>query len=396
MPAAKSTSWKLTTPDEILRQAEEHAQRLAQAARATYLCDQEKIATLLRKRVAYLGNPARKIVWCASIEDFLQKISQESSRSLLHDERQLTQYEHALNHEIYSQLQTICKNHWPNRKFSDFLATLRERVQRSFGSLPQKSKDLDKKLKEHLFTLYVREGKKFGPIQRLDAFSGKIFDFLWCCLYDCPFECLPDKTKMKNYFAYTGQMREAGLWIYIPSKTAEYLIPVPSRFFVGSAQGQRENAPRIEWRTEENARDIPSEQISQVHHDTDRILKKLEVFLGKLEGLMLHQEVAQETKKIIEKISHVLLRLRKGYPSSGLTYEVRRIADSWLIELIISYANLSQTNRETKRQTLLESLTLLDTQIDAILAELELRRVSDFDVMTTFLRTTFGANSLEV
>jgi hypothetical protein len=398
-------SWKLITPDDVLREAEEHAKKWAQASLATDLCDQEKIETFLKKRAGYLANPARKLVWCTSIEDFIQQISHESSRSLLADQHALKEYKDAVEREMFSQLKAVLKRYSPTTEFSNFLGPLRVRIEQSLAPTPEKKpknvqqqkidqtvERLREMLKEYFWMLYVREGKHDRPIERLKEFWNELFDFSSCRFYDCLFECLPDKERIKNYFAYMGQMHEAGLWIYIPSKTADYVIPIPSRFFIGSPQGSRDNTPRIEWK---NAYEKPrTTSPNPAPHDTERILAKLSAFQTTLDAFSLQEELTRETQKVIEKISHLLTRLKKEYPSSSLGYEVRRIADSWLIELITSYASLSPSNREKKRQTLLENLTLLDSQIDEILENLEMRKVSEFDIITTFLRDTFGANSI--
>lgn len=405
-----ATSWQLTTPDEVLRRAQEHAQRWMRASLVTDLCDQERIETLLRKRGEYLGLQPRKPVWCASFDELIQKIAQESSKTLLADKDFLLRCKKSVEREIMSQVETIVRKHSPATRSNDILQSLRERIKDSFAQgaekKPKKSvksqaqptetiEHLKEKLTLHIRTLYVREKSKFGPIEELSNFWNELLNFFSCRFYDCLWECLPDKSKVKNYFAYMGEMHEAGLWVYIPSKTAEYLVPIPNRFFTGDAKSGRENAPKIEWRNDANQDKKPPTETPQTSQDTDRILRKLASFKENLGALSLDEEVIRETEKIVNKISSLFAQLKKEHPSSQLPYEIRRIADNWLIDPVTSYAKLSESNREKTRQKLLDALKLLNDRIDAALEGLELRKLEDFEVIMIFLRDMLGQNSLD-
>jgi len=358
-----------------------HAQRWIAAAGITSPHGRERIENLLQNRRKYLGLPQRQIIWCSSAENLQERLSQESSISLIYEwEKFLRPFIKNLEKQLSKQL----KERSLKQLQTDIMKPLGENYQ--LCSLINYQK-IRSHIREALWIIQEKKGydSRFVGIYESWQF---LFDLSLVAYCDCLWQCLPDKTKIRNYFHNFGEAYEAGLGLYIPSKTKEYLLANPNRSFADAAI--LKDAPHINWP------EMMQQTQALENDDTNDVLHKLALFREKLGQKFIPESIVSEVSGIIELINKLLPLLKKEHPGIALTFEVKRIANDYLLELMESYLGLSEENRTSKQKTLLEILRMLREELVGALNHIEDKKADEFEIVAEFLRQTFRPSSLEI
>lgn len=373
--------------DALIETGGDHRQKWIEAGKVKDLCDEKKVEVILQKRAEYLGIKPKKVVWCATALELQEKLSRESSGALLCDlENYFSPFQKSLEKQLYWQLGEFLRQQAPAKNLNDLFSDLRERILTTLdeGSNLRQIK-ISNELTEILWTIYTRE-KKFGPIHRLNNLWNQLIDLPFCAYLDCLWQCLPNQKKIKNYFLDMGEAYEAGMGIWIPSKTSQYVLPLPGRFFTKSAGKTKKKNQKIEWTTQNGA-----------ELEVKIIIDDLAAFKAKIKKNIDDKEILAEIEQIINLGSELLPILKKDYSSSGLTWETERIIKNYLKEIVESYSSLSQENRGKKRDDLLKILRQgIRESLEKILQDIEANKVSNFEVTAEFLRQTFSIDSLKI
>lgn len=392
MPSSEN---KTQSPEsKVLEKAVSRARNWVEASNATGPCDRAKIEELIQKRAKYFTiKEKREVVWCASPEELLEKLESASFQDLYWARKNFWQpFMSSLDREVPSQIGAFVHEANLNEFFQNLNARIRTELQKRKGDLSNNLAKTQDLLKQNLRNLDRRHHLNEWRAEELIQFWQEALCPASGAYYDCLWACLPDKTRVKNYFEFLGEAYESGLAFYLPAKHADFLIVNPNRFFANASETARtEMRPRAPWREEPEKKPSPEAQNAvPVVQRLDLLLTSLEMFEARLKNISLPEDISKEAEAIGEKAERILILLKKEKsPSRRFAYEMERIVNHWFKQTMNVYIDLSAKTRAEKLSEALELLRMLQEQLDWIEETIESGKVLDWDVIAETIRQTF-------
>ncbi|MBI2450274.1 MAG: hypothetical protein HYV47_01915 [Candidatus Nealsonbacteria bacterium] len=379
----------MDTKTEAVEKVKSHLQKwVAVAEAANWGDNKQKIEELLQKRLKYLGLHPRKMIWCESREDMQKRIGEESPLNLHLNWQAISSYRNNLQEKFRNQYGNF------SQEETFLLTNLLERID---------IRKLDTMVASYALTnAFIRKtqashNEYLLETEQYENFFNFVLDWSSIAYEDSLWHGLPEETKteFKNYFAYLGEACEAGLTVWIPTRKKEYLFYDPRPFYNPfNVNDAKKNLPRlmINW-PEIHGQTITS---GKKMEPISIILEKLEYFKTRLDAENISQDIINKVAVIIGEINKLLPLLEKGYPNASLTFEARRIASNYLIELLESYLRLPDEFRQREQEALLEVLQLLHQELLDADKNIEGVTVREFKVMTEFLKKIYSPETLGV
>ena len=103
----------------------------------------------------------------------------------------------------------------------------------------------------------------------------------------------------------------------------------------------------------------------------------------------LATDVVTRVEEIIDKLRELLPGINERHNGHELTWAVNRMAKDYLPRVVNPYVALSQTERESRRKELLNSLNGLEAELDNVADLVRNEKLGDFRAKAAFLRARF-------
>ena len=103
----------------------------------------------------------------------------------------------------------------------------------------------------------------------------------------------------------------------------------------------------------------------------------------------LATDVVTRVEEIIDKLRELLPGINERHNGHELTWAVNKMAKDYLPRVVNPYVALSQTERESRRRELLNSLNGLEAELDNVADLVRNEKLGDFRAKAAFLRARF-------
>ena len=103
----------------------------------------------------------------------------------------------------------------------------------------------------------------------------------------------------------------------------------------------------------------------------------------------LAPDVMARVEGIIDKLRALLPGINERHNGHALTWAVNRMAKDYLPRVVNPYIALSQAERESRREELLNSLNGLEAEVDNVTDLVRNEKLGDFRAKAAFLRARF-------
>ena len=103
----------------------------------------------------------------------------------------------------------------------------------------------------------------------------------------------------------------------------------------------------------------------------------------------LATDVVTRVEGIIDKLRELLPGINERHNGHELTWAVNKMAKDYLPRVVNPYVALSQTERESRRRELLNSLNGLEAELDNVADLVRNEKLGDFRAKAAFLRARF-------
>ena len=103
----------------------------------------------------------------------------------------------------------------------------------------------------------------------------------------------------------------------------------------------------------------------------------------------LATDVVTRVEGIIDKLRELLPGINERHNGHELTWAVNRMAKDYLPRVVNPYIALSQTERESRRKELLNSLNGLEAEVGNVAGLVRNEKLGDFRAKAAFLRARF-------
>ncbi len=103
----------------------------------------------------------------------------------------------------------------------------------------------------------------------------------------------------------------------------------------------------------------------------------------------LATDVVTRVEEIIDKLRELLPGINERHNGHELTWAVNKMAKDYLPRVVNPYVALSQTERESRRKELLNSLNGLEAELDNVADLVRNEKLGDFRAKAAFLRARF-------
>ena len=103
----------------------------------------------------------------------------------------------------------------------------------------------------------------------------------------------------------------------------------------------------------------------------------------------LATDVVTRVEEIIDKLRELLPGINERHNGHELTWAVNKMAKDYLPRVVNPYVALSQTERESRRKELLNSLNGLEAELDNVADLVRSEKLGDFRAKAAFLRARF-------
>ncbi len=103
----------------------------------------------------------------------------------------------------------------------------------------------------------------------------------------------------------------------------------------------------------------------------------------------LAADVMARVEGIIDKLRELLPGINERHNGHELTWAVNRMAKDYLPRVVNPYIALSQAERESRREELLNSLNGLEAEVDNVTDLVRNEKLGDFRAKAAFLRARF-------
>ena len=103
----------------------------------------------------------------------------------------------------------------------------------------------------------------------------------------------------------------------------------------------------------------------------------------------LAPDVMTRVEGIIDKLRELLPGINERHNGHELTWAVNRMAKDYLPRVVNPYIALSQAERESRREELLNSLNGLEAEVDNVTDLVRNEKLGDFRAKAAFLRARF-------
>ncbi|HFU74849.1 MAG TPA: hypothetical protein ENK66_01245 [Arcobacter sp.] len=100
-------------------------------------------------------------------------------------------------------------------------------------------------------------------------------------------------------------------------------------------------------------------------------------------------EIIKTTESIIDELKEILPILNKDYKTSELTWVSNKMATNYLQKLLYPYMSLKENEQEEKRESLLESLTQIEIELQETIQIVKQNEISRFDTKAKFIKNRF-------
>lgn len=120
----------------------------------------------------------------------------------------------------------------------------------------------------------------------------------------------------------------------------------------------------------------------------------LELNIGIRTTYGLPQEVIDLVERVIDLLRETVPRMMERHPAESLTYELKRISEDHLPQIVKEFMDLSADSRKLHRAAFIASLGDIRDQIQRAGEIVEHNEIAEFKVMASFLRTKYSPGDL--